>query len=103
MEGSVCFEVCFIVILIDFLIILTAILCISDFDVQSKLLEKVSSNHATKKSLLFCKIEDFCMHGTSAIRSLVQNVLRQDSYSSAARIERYSLSTYFPLLCHIAE
>ena len=52
MEGSVCFEVCFIVILIDFLIILTAILCISDFDVQSKLLEKVSPNHATKKIIV---------------------------------------------------
>ena len=60
---------------------MSPILCILDFELQRKHLEKFKENRATKDRRRKSKV--FCMYGTVALRSPI-NFLRPESYSSAA-------------------
>ena len=61
---------------------MSPILCISDFELQCKHLEKFKSHRATKNRPR--KSSVFCMYETVALRSPIPNFLRPESYSSAA-------------------
>ena len=63
---------------------MSPILCISDFELQCKHLEKFESNRATKNRRR--KSKGFCMYETVAIRSPIANFLRPESFSSAATL-----------------
>ena len=56
--------------------------CISDFEIQCKHLEKFKSNSATKNRRRKSKV--FCMYGTVKLSGPPSQLLRSESYSSAA-------------------
>ena len=73
---------------------MSPILCISDFELQYKHLEKFNSNRATKNRR--CKSKFFCMYGTVALRSPIQ-IFKTGELQFCSKL-RYRCVTFWNIL-----